>query len=201
MTFLANGFTGENSPAVQGRGLILRPYTSADYAQWAALREESRSHLVPWEPIWAKNELSQAAFRRRIRHYRREARDDLGYAYAIVDKESQQMLGGITLSNLRRGVSHAASLGYWTGARHVGKGVMTRAVGILVPFSFHQLQLHRIEAASMPSNSASIKVLERNHFVREGFARRLLKINGVWEDHVLFGLVADEVELAETKTQ
>ncbi len=200
MSFLGTGFAAETGPHIQGKGLILRPFSVSDYSEWVKLRTVSREHLVPWEPAWAKNELTLASFRRRVRHYKREAREDLGYAFTIVEALSHEMLGGVTLSNLRRGVSQSASLGYWTGSPHVRKGVMSRAVSILLPYVFKELCLHRLEAASMPSNSASIKVLEKNGFVREGFARRLLKINGVWEDHLLFGLIADDVELSETKT-
>jgi len=201
MSFLGTGFATDIGPIIRGKNLTLRPFSLSDYSAWADLREKSRDHLVPWEPSWSTNELSLASFRRRVRHYKREAREDVGYAFAIVESANSELLGGITLSNLRRGVSQSASLGYWTGAPHMRKGVMTRAVSVLVPYVFHELGLHRLEAASMPSNSASIKVLERNGFVQEGFARRLLKINGVWEDHLLYSLLTDEVKLSETKTQ
>lgn len=201
MAFLTTGFSSDTGPAVRGNGLDLRAMTIADFGAWVQLREDSRAHLVTWEPTWAKNELTLASFRRRIRHYRREAREGVGYAFAIFDDESQEMLGGLTLTNIRRGVSQSAVLGYWTGKRYVRRGIMTRAVAAIIPFCFKDLRLHRLEAASMPSNSASIKVLERNGFVREGFARRLLKINGVWEDHIIFSLLADDHELSETSAE
>jgi len=201
MSFLGTGFAADIGPIIQGKKLTLRPFSQGDYPAWSKLRDKSRDHLVPWEPSWSKNELSMASFRRRVRHYKREAREDVGYAFAIVESTNNELLGGVTLSNLRRGVSQSASLGYWTGLPHVRKGVMTRAVSLIVPWVFNELGLHRLEAASMPSNSASIKVLERNGFVQEGFARRLLKINGVWEDHLLYGLLAGDVKLSETKTQ
>jgi ribosomal-protein-alanine N-acetyltransferase len=163
----------------------------SDYSAWAEIRARSRDHLVPWEPEWPRDELTRSAFRRRLRHYQREARDDLGYAYMIVLDGDDQLAGGVTLSNVRRGVTQAASLGYWMGLPYAGRGLMKEAVRALIPFATRILHLHRIEAATMPSNEASIRVLEASGFVREGYARQYLKIAGVWQDHLLFAYVAD----------
>ena len=165
----------------------------SDYAAWAELRAHSRAHLTPWEPVWPRDELTRSAFRRRVRHYQREAREDLGYAFLIFRETDDRLLGGLTLSNVRRGVTQAAVLGYWLGLPFVRRGYMTEAVAAIVRFAFDELRLHRLEAATMPVNHASIRVLERNGFRREGLARRLLKINGVWQDHVLYALLAEEL--------
>ena len=69
---------------------------------------------------------------------------------------------------------------------------MTRAVRALVPFAFDALRLHRLEAACIPTNQASIRLLEKTGFTREGYAREYLCINGVWQDHLL--LCADQRE-------
>ena len=181
----------DSGPVLAGRGVTLRSATMADYAAWAELRSASREHLAPWEPLWALDELTRAAFRRRVRHYSREARDDLGYGLLIF-AGGYHLVGGLTLSNLRRGVTQSATLGYWLGAEHVGKGYMAAAVGAVVPFPFDVLKLHRIDAAVMPAYTPSISVLERAGFVREGVARRYLKIRGRWEDHLLYALLADD---------
>ena len=55
-----------------------------------------------------------------------------------------------------------------------------------MPFAFGSLRLHRLEAACIPSNAASIRLLEKAGFVREGYAREYLCINGLWQDHLLF---------------
>jgi [ribosomal protein S5]-alanine N-acetyltransferase len=170
----------------------LRAPLMGDYAPWAELRAMSRDHLTPWEPIWQRDELSRSAFRRRVRHYQRESREDLGYAFLIFSDVGDQLIGGLTMSNVRRGVTQAAVVGYWLGKPYVCRGYMTEAVRAAVGFGFETLHLHRLEAATMPNNAPSIRVLERNGFRREGFARRLLKINGVWEDHVLHALLCDE---------
>ena len=192
MAFLRSSIVQDSTHLVRGRGVWLRSPQMSDYPAWAELRARSREHLTPWEPVWQRDELTRSAFRRRVRHYNREAREDLGYAFLIFKEGDDLILGGLSLSNVRRGVTQAAVLGYWLGLPYVGQGYMTEAVAAVCAYAFEELHLHRLEAATMPNNSASIRVLERNGFRREGLARRLLKINGVWEDHVLHALVAED---------
>ncbi|HEY1781222.1 MAG TPA: GNAT family protein [Roseiarcus sp.] len=179
---------------LRGDGLYLRPAVGADYVGWARLREQSRAFLTPWEPIWPIDDLTRAAFRRRLRRQGEEMARDESFAFLIFDATSDELLGGVTLGGVRRGVSQAATLGYWMGAPHAGKGHMTRAVASLVRFGFCSLRLHRIEAACIPDNASSIALLERNGFRREGFARSYLKINDAWRDHVLFALLEGEAK-------
>lgn len=202
---------------------MLRAPVMMDYPAWAELRALSRDHLMPWEPQWSRDELSRSAFRRRVRHYLRESHEDLGYSYLIfaapqppasvahgayehearrvvrarLAQSPPSLVGGVTLTNVRRGVTQAATLGYWLGAPCVGRGFMHDALSALVPFAFDVLCLHRIEAAVMPSNVASLSVLERQGFTREGLARHYLKIAGAWEDHIIFSLLAEDVGRAE----
>ena len=174
---------------IRGEQVILRAPQMADYGSWAELRAESRAHLQPWEPTWPRDDLTKAAFKRRVRHYQREARADQGYAFLVFDAAGDTLAGGIALTNVQRGVTQSASVGYWLGRSRVGRGYMTDALRTLVTFAFRTLHLHRLEAATQPQNAASIRVLERNGFVREGFAKGYLKIDGAWRDHLLFGLV------------
>jgi ribosomal-protein-alanine N-acetyltransferase len=175
---------------LEGGGLRLRPPEIGDYPAWAELRALSRQHLTPWEPLWTRDELSRSSFRRRLRHYHREAWEDLGYAFLVFRAGDGALLGGLSLSNVRRGVTQAATLGYWVGLPFAGQGIMSEAVRTIVPFAHHSLHLHRLEAATQPDNLASIRVLERSGFRREGCARSYLKINGAWADHLLFARLA-----------
>ena len=195
MSFLRPVLGTENY-AVRGTLTGLRALTMADYAAWAAIRGRSRQHLMPFEPLWQHDELEKSAYRRRVRHYQRELSEDLGYAYAMLRMSDDELLGGISLSNVRRGVTQTASLGYWLGLPYARQGFMNDAVAAIIPYAIHNLGLHRIEAATLPDNNPSIRVLERNGFKREGFARRYLKINGVWRDHILFGLIAEDLQVA-----
>lgn len=172
------------------RGRIyLRPPVQRDWRDWAELRAQSRDFLVPWEPLWAPDELSRASFRRRVRHYLRDLREDVGYALFIYDTATDALVGGLTLCNVRRGVTQSCTLGYWIGANHAQQGYMTAAVRAVVPFVFDSLELHRLEAACLPTNAASIRLLEKTGFKREGLARRYLRINGAWQDHLLYALL------------
>ena len=102
------------------------------------------------------------------------------------------LLGGLTLGLVRRGVAQACTLGYWMGERHAGKGHMTEAVRGALRFAFSDLALHRVEAACLPNNLASRRLLERVGFQREGEARAYLRINGVWADHFLYGVLSSD---------
>ena len=185
-------FPGGREPVLQGDGVVLRYPQMSDYAAWAVLRNESREFLAPWEPVWAADELSRGAFRRRIRRYQREIRGDLAYPFFVFRRADNVLMGGCTLSNVRRGVTQSAALGYWIGERYARHGHMYAALTAMLPFVFHVLALHRLEAACIPENGASAALLRKLGFREEGRARRYLQINGEWRDHVLFALLEDD---------
>ena len=175
-----------------GRRTELRMPVSADYGEWSRLRAESRHFLRPWEPTWPRDDLTRMAFRRRLRRYHREIRADEGYAFFVYRRDSGELTGGITLAHVKRGVTQSCSMGYWSGQRHAGQGLMGDAVRAIIPFCFDTLGLNRIEAATLPHNERSIRLLKRVGFTEEGYARRFLCIDGAWRDHILFGLVAGD---------
>jgi [ribosomal protein S5]-alanine N-acetyltransferase len=189
-------FPGGQQPVIKAGSVYLRYPRVADYAQWARLRGESRAFLEPWEPVWASDELTKGAFRRRIKRYQKEARLDGAYAFFVFRYEDDALMGGCTLSNVRRGVTQCCALGYWVGERFARQGFMYDAVRALQPFVFNTLGLHRIEAACLPSNEPSRNLLTKAGFRQEGLALRYLQINGEWRDHVLFAILADEVQPA-----
>jgi ribosomal-protein-alanine N-acetyltransferase len=191
MAFL-RATTPLESPIIAGEGVYMRPPNLADYSTWAELRAESRAFLTPWEPTWPADDLTRSAFRRRIRRYQDEIRDDHAYPFFIFRQADQILLGGITLSNVTRGMTQTATLGYWMGERHANRGYMTRAVKALAPFAFGALRLHRLEAACLPHNVASMRLLEKLGFQREGLARGLVCIAGRWQDHIVYALLADD---------
>lgn len=175
--------------------VIMRPLQMADYPAWSELRRQSRDFLTPWEPTWPRNALTKSAFRIRVRRNNLEIRQDLGYSMALLRRSDNALLGGITLSNIRRGVAQAGTLGYWIGLPHAGQGFMTEALYCLIGYAAQQLRLHRLEAACLPSNVPSQRLLTKCGFVEEGRADGYLRINGVWHDHLLFGLVLDSWRL------
>ncbi|VFU07432.1 30S ribosomal protein S5 alanine N-acetyltransferase [Methylocella tundrae] len=176
---------------VRGDGVYLRPPEMRDFEAWSSLREHSRDFLTPWEPTWPGDDLTRAAFRRRVRRHQQEIESNEAYPF-LVFRDDDVLLGGLTLGQIKRGVVQAATLGYWIGEIFANQGFMTRAARAAVAFSFGSLRLHRVEASCLPHNAASMRLLERVGFKREGYARAYLRINGVWEDHLLFGMLESD---------
>lgn len=191
MVFLRSPFAPDLPPVLRGAAIEMRTPDTADYAAWADLRLASREFLAPWEPVWPSNDLTRAAFRGRIKRYWRDIENDAAFPFFIFSTGERQLLGAVTLSNVRRGVAQTASLGYWIGAPFVRRGLMTSAVGLAMGFAFDHLQLHRVEAACLPGNAASIALLKRCGFEPEGLAKSYLKIAGRWQDHILFARLSD----------
>lgn len=189
MALLRTASPSDFGPIIESERVMLRTPQMSDYPAWAELRASSREFLVPWEPRWAMDELTRASFRRRVRHYQRDLREDIGYALFLYSVATGGLVGGVTLCNVRRGVTQSCTLGYWIGAQYAQQGYMTAAVRAVVPFVFDSLDLHRLEAACLPTNTASMRLLEKTGFKREGLARRYLRINGGWQDHLLYALL------------
>ncbi len=177
---------------LKGPRVMLRPPRRGDANAWSALRGESREFLQPWEPAWPADGASRSAFHRRRAQILGEWRNGSGNGFFVFRRDDAALLGGVTLSNLRRGVADAASLGYWIGAPHARQGYTTEAVACAVDYAFATLRLHRVEAACIPENTASRALLLKCGFHEEGLARGYLKIDGRWRDHVTFAVLCDD---------
>lgn len=181
-----------SSVRLEGRRTFLRPPVERDWRAYAEIRAASRKFLEPWEPTWPSDALSRDAFYRRLNRYTSDWRNDSGYSMFVFERETSALLGGISLSNVRRGVAQCGTLGYWIGEAHAGQGYMREGLGLLLGFCFDELGLHRVEAACLPSNAASRGLLIASGFSEDGYARKYLKIRGVWQDHLLFSLLAED---------
>ncbi|HCL64422.1 MAG TPA: 30S ribosomal protein S5 alanine N-acetyltransferase [Rhizobium sp.] len=170
---------------------LLRLPRYSDFEQWHKLRRESRSFLEPWEPAWRPDELTERAYRARVVRNEQEFFAGLAVPFFIFAGSDDTLLGGLTIGLIRRGAAQTCMIGYWMGERYAGKGHMFAALQLAIPYIFRVLELHRIEAACIPDNEKSIRLLEKAGFQREGLLREYLKINGQWRDHVLFSRLAD----------
>ena len=185
------------APALVGQRLYLRHPLPGDFEAWAALRIVSRAHLQPWEPSWAEDALSRDGFRRRLAWFDKIRRQESGEAYFLFARPGSRLgdgslLGGITLSNIRRGAAQCGELGYWIGQPYAGQGLMGEALQLMLRHCYGALKLHRLEAATLPENEPSQRLLLRAGFQAEGIARQFLKINGAWRDHRVYGrLISD----------
>lgn len=185
-----NDLTGP--PVLKSGAVYLRYPQIEDFEAWARVRMESRAFLEPWEPIWPADDLTKNAYRRRVRRYNQDIREDRAYPFFVFRAEDDQLVGGATISNIRRGVAQACSVGYWAGEPYARRGFISTAVRALFPFVFDTLKLHRLEAACIPTNEPSKSLLRKLGFTEEGYARRYLKIAGEWQDHMLFAMVEDD---------
>lgn len=186
---LRGGLLSPPTVRLEGRRVAARPAQTKDWAEWSELREQSRAFLTPWEPTWPADALTRSSFLRRLRRQIAEWRDDEGYSFLAFDRASDALVGGIGLSNVRRGVAQTATLGYWVGAPFARQGYIGEATRLVVEFAFNQLGLHRVEAACLPTNQPSRGLLEKTGFQHEGYARGYLRIDGAWRDHVLYAVL------------
>jgi [ribosomal protein S5]-alanine N-acetyltransferase len=181
-------------PKLADEALLLRLPEMRDYESYARIREQSRSFLEPWEPIWPEDDLTQAAFQRRVTRAKEDMARDQAYSFLIFHRGDDTLLGGINLVSIRRGAAATAGLGYWMGASHAGRGVMGKAVRLVVDHAFSSLALQRVEAACLSENERSRRLLVSAGFRQEGVARAFLEIAGKRRDHLLFArLAADSV--------
>lgn len=190
--FRKQGLPSGYGVLLRGPRLELRPPAGVDFDGWRELREASRDFLVPWEPSWPADATASSAFKQRLRYGKREWLGDQSYGFLIFRREDTRVVGGVTLGQVRRGVAQTASLGYWIGAPYQRQGYMTEALTLLIEHGFNSMGLHRVEAACLPENAASRGLLLKLGFREEGRARQFLRINGRWQDHMLFALVASD---------
>ena len=177
---------GRRKLRIETERLTLRPPIHADFRAWSALRRASNDYLRPWEPTWAEDHLTRKAFTNRVYWAQRSVSSGNAMPLFLIRRSDQNLVGAITLDNIRRGPSQAATVGYWTGAYFARQGFMQEALVAVVHHAFHTMDLSRIEAACLPENKPSRGLLEHSGFKYEGVAQRYLQINGRWRNHVLY---------------
>lgn len=177
---------------LSGERTFIRPAQMDDWKDWASLRGQSRVFLQPWEPTWPDDALTRAAWQRRLRRHYDEWRNDLAYNLLAFRQEDGALVGGLSLTNVRRGVIQTGTLGYWCGQPFARQGHISAAVRLLLDHAFGALALHRVEAGCLPSNIPSRDLLRKVGLREEGLAKGYLRINGNWEDHLLFALTRNE---------
>ncbi|MBL0370841.1 GNAT family N-acetyltransferase [Rhizobium sp. KVB221] len=177
---------------ISGPDHFFRLPRNSDYPQWYKLRSESRNFLEKWEPAWESDALTEGSFRSRVIRCNQEFASGVAQPLFLYSRQQETLLGGLTIGHIRRGASQSCMVGYWMGERHAGKGHMTAAIELAVHHIFDRLNLHRIEAACIPENERSIRLLEKAGFRREGYMHDYLKIRGEWRDHLLYALVSNK---------
>ena len=178
----------------QSDRVILRYPTETDRDQFVALRQSSRAHLEPWDPIPPSglDLYSSAAFDRELETHNTEREQ----RWLIIERETNQIAGRIALTNIERGVFQNGRFGYWIGAPFQGKGLMTDAMHLAITHCFRPSEqggmgLHRVCANIMPTNTRSRNLLERLGFTKEGYSKHYLQIQGTWQDHERWALTIE----------
>lgn len=180
---------------IETERLVLRVAGPRDVRALGEALARNERHLDPWTPLGQNTPAARTpgVLARRISDARRTWREDRGYALVVVPRGAEgRIVGRVALNAIVRGAFHNAYLGYWMDTELCGRGLMTEAVRAAVGWAFAEVGLHRVQAAVMPRNAASLRVLEKLGFRREGLAERYLQIAGRWEDHVLFAVTREE---------
>lgn len=171
--------------------VALRPPELSDWNDWADVRKRNQEHVQPFDPKWPKNAFTKDLFNRRINRQSQEWQTGQANAFLIWKLEDGALIGGMNINNIARGAAQYASLGYWIDKDHEGQGYMAETLRITLQYCFEGLNLHRLNASCLPHNTRSKNTLLKAGFKEEGFAEKYLQINGVWEDHELFGLTVE----------
>lgn len=192
MSFLNAYSLKKNLFEITGQKVILRPPQYSDWKAWADERKKNKLYLQPWEPLWSINELERSSFVKRVRMFERLSHNDQAYSFLIFTFDNEDFIGEVNISNVQRGIIQSCTIGYWIAKDCEGKGMMSESLELVKEFIFNELKLHRIEAACLPHNMPSLKVLLKNGFIKEGTARKLLKINDKWQDHTVLSFILDD---------
>ncbi len=186
-------------PAISSRilsdRLALRPPRTTDVPELRRVLRANSEHLRPWSaaPSPGEDPYSLTSVSRSVLRHRREWKRGQAFVLLVTTRENEdRVIGRIALGGVLLGAFQNAYLGYWIDAEHQGRGLMTEAVRATTTFAFGTAALHRVQAAVMPRNEGSLRVLEKSCYRREGVAERYLCIAGRWEDHVLFAVTSEE---------
>ena len=171
---------------IETENLTMRLPQMIDRDEWINLRRKSADFLMPWEPNWQDDHLTKKSFTQRVEWARKSVQNNTAIPLFIIRRSDQLLVGAITLDNIRRGPAQTATIGYWTGEPYIRQGFMGDALPAVVYYAFETLDLSRIEAACLPKNLASRRVLEKSGFKYEGVAQSYLQISGRWRNHVLY---------------
>lgn len=172
--------------------IYIRKLELSDCSSLLDLRLRNRDFLQPFEPLHQEAFYTLSGQSGILEKLTQSWGQGTGYGFGIFLRNSEKLIGRVSLSNVVRGAWESCTIGYFLDQRYNGHGIMTRAVRLAVGFAFEQAFLHRVQGAVMPRNTASIRVLEKVGFVYEGLAKYYLKINGHWENHHIYSITREQ---------
>jgi ribosomal-protein-alanine N-acetyltransferase len=166
----------------------LRLLAEGDLPELVRAYTENREHLAPWDPVRSESFFTDEGQREIIERHLGQMADGTMLPLVLEDAAdgAPRIIGRATLTGIEHGPYQNARLGYWIAHSHTGRGIMGRAVSAVTVIARDTLGLHRLEASTLPHNTASQRVLLRNGFTQIGLAPQYLQIAGAWQDHCLF---------------
>lgn len=176
--------TPNGKTVIEGERVFLRPPRKRDAAEFVAVNRRSASFHRGLASPPIRSEQFDAFLKRN--------KQPDGVVFLICRKEDNAVMGSIALSQIFRGAFLNAYLGYQIGEEFAGQGYMTEAIQLMLRHAFVTLKLHRLEANIQPGNVASIALVRRAGFVREGYSKRYLKIGGRWRDHERWAILVED---------
>lgn len=126
-------------------------------------------------------------------HYLKRIKRGITQGCFIFDLESDDLVGVININNIQLGSMRMASLGYYGDQAYAGRGYMTEGMGLVLKYAVADLGLHRLETNIQPGNTASLKLVKRLGFKKEGFSPKYMQIGGKWRDHERWAILDDEI--------
>jgi len=154
----------------------------------------NKDYLKKWEASRDEEYFTLNYQKKELKNEKEKMKDGLMYKFWIFKKENDKLIGSIAFNNIVRGCFQSCHLGYRLDVDEINKGYMTEGLNAAINFAFEKLELHRIEANIMPRNKASLRSVEKFRFYNEGLARKYLKINNKWEDHIHMVLLNEKIE-------
>lgn len=185
---------GDSVIAIASDQFDLRTLVEADAASLARLLTDNKYYWSTYEPLHRPDFYTVEAQRRKIAESLMFLAEKREFSFGIFAKGTNQLIGHISLYAVKRLPYSSAFVGYSMDERFAGRGIATAATKAIVQFAFNQVGVHRVEAYVAPKNEASIRVLEKAGFVREGLLRRLLYINGEWVDHYMYAILKEDLQ-------
>lgn len=178
---------------VETQRLYVRAFKNSDCANWLKLRQENYNYLQEREPIWDMDALTYQAFYRMVNDLMSSFVIGNYYSFGIFEKNTDKLVGGFEISNVMYWPKQCATIGYWINQSSAGQGYATEVLANMANWAFKTLNLVKIEAGTMVSNATSQRVLTKVGFSKEGLSHCYGEINGVFEDHILWGITSDEL--------
>jgi ribosomal-protein-serine acetyltransferase len=173
--------------------ITLRPFEFGEANSLHQAVHESLAELEPWMS-WANDQYTTETAQNFITITRAQWSNGAHYAFAIVDTDSNQLLGGCSLSHIHP-VYYFCNLGYWVRTSQKGKGIAGRAAKLAAHFAFEKVNLIRVEIVIAVGNSASQQVAEKIGAHYEGILFNRMTVGTQILDAHMYSLLPSDFDL------